>query len=351
MALLALILVLALVASLSTTATNALGEADRHTPGFPQSAEGFRPPTSPPVNLSDVENAILELLKSGALSRGDAEKLKDFSSLSFQEAVERIDNSELRDNLLNLAGKEALSPEDIEAFLNYLNSLKTSGTLSPVDELLALRALEALTSTIQNPYTSEIMLRMLSALKGLEVAKSSPLPALKSPQQFSAEIPAPGLPSLHLPSVALPAVPQLRFSLPSIPLTTLIIIAVCSSIALAALLGRKLLGRKYARPIFKRLKIHRIGRAPMMHIGDSVLEAYWRSVHIVSTISGIQKADSETHREFLAKVCERLDPGVAEVFKDITLAYEVYRYGFRAEAGQRILSGFRRLLERAMVSA
>jgi hypothetical protein len=345
-ALLALILVLALVASLSTTATNALGEADRHTPGFPQSAEGFRPPTSPPVNLSDVENAILELLKSGALSRGDAEKLKDFSSLSFQEAVERIDNSELRDNLLNLAGKEALSPEDIEAFLNYLNSLKTSGTLSPVDELLALRALEALTSTIQNPYTSEIMLRMLSALKGLEVAKSSPLPALKSPQQFSAEIPAPGLPSLHLPFVALPAIPQLRFSLPSIPLTTLIIIAICSSIALAALLGRK-----YARPIFKRLKIHRIGRAPVMHIGDSVLEAYWRSVHIVSTISGIQKADSETHREFLAKVCERLDPGVAEVFKDITLAYEVYRYGFRAEAGQRILSGFRRLLERAMVSA
>jgi len=345
-ALLALILVLALVASLSTTATNALGEADRHTPGFPQSAEGFRPPTSPPVNLSDVENAILELLKSGALSRGDAEKLKDFSSLSFQEAVERIDNSELRDNLLNLAGKEALSPEDIEAFLNYLNSLKTSGTLSPVDELLALRALEALTSTIQNPYTSEIMLRMLSALKGLEVAKSSPLPALKSPQHFSAEIPAPGLPRLHLPFVALPAIPQLRFSLPSIPLTTLIIIAICSSIALAALLGRK-----YARPIFKRLKIHRIGRAPVMHIGDSVLEAYWRSVHIVSTISGIQKADSETHREFLAKVCERLDPGVAEVFKDITLAYEVYRYGFRAEAGQRILSGFRRLLERAMVSA
>jgi hypothetical protein len=345
-ALLALILVLALVASLSTTATNALGEADRHTPGFPQSAEGFRPPTSPPVNLSDVENAILELLKSGALSRGDAEKLKDFSSLSFQKAVERIDNSELRYNLLNLAGKEALSPEDIEAFLNYLNSLKTSGTLSPVDELLALRALEALTSTIQNPYTSEIMLRMLSALKGLEVAKSSPLPALKSPQQFSAEIPAPGLPSLHLPFVALPAIPQLRFSLPSIPLTTLIIIAICSSIALAALLGRK-----YARPIFKRLKIHRIGRAPVMHIGDSVLEAYWRSVHIVSTISGIQKADSETHREFLAKVCERLDPGVAEVFKDITLAYEVYRYGFRAEAGQRILSGFRRLLERAMVSA
>jgi hypothetical protein len=190
------------------------------------------------------------------------------------------------------------------------------------------------------------MLRMLSALKGLEVAKSSPLPALKSPQQFSAEIPAPGLPSLHLPFVALPAIPQLRFSLPSIPLTTLIIIAICSSIALAALLGRK-----YARPIFKRLKIHRIGRAPVMHIGDSVLEAYWRSVHIVSTISGIQKADSETHREFLAKVCERLDPGVAEVFKDITLAYEVYRYGFRAEAGQRILSGFRRLLERAMVSA
>jgi hypothetical protein len=86
------------------------------------------------------------------------------------------------------------------------------------------------------------------------------------------------------------------------------------------------------------------------HIGDSVLEAYWRSVHIVSTISGVQKADSETHREFLAKVCERLDPGVAEVFKDITLAYEVYRYGFRAEAGQRILSGFRRLLEHAMVS-
>lgn len=342
-----LVLIGALTITVCLSVAVAISESDRHTPGFPQTTGNLQSLFQLPINVSDIEKAILELSKKGVLSQGEAEKLKNFSNMSFKDAVARIENPELRNSLLNLANKSTLSPEDIEAFMNYLNSLKASELLSPADELLALRALEALASAIQSPYTSEILSKMVSALKELEIAKSSNLVlTFKGPQQSSSEKPLPIFQSVPLPSLQLPSAPQLRFSLPRIPLNTLIAIASCCSIALALLFSRKLLGT-----FFKRLKTRFIGKIPTPEIGDKFLEAYWRSIYIVSAISGVKKADAETHREFLARASERLSSRVAEVFRDITFAYEEYRYGFRAEAGQRILEGFRRLTNYAKASS
>jgi predicted transcriptional regulator len=341
-----LVLAVALVITMCLPTAIAISENDRHTPGFPQITKNLQSLFQPPINISNVEKVLRELLKKGVLSRDEAEKLENLSNMSFKDAITRIENSELRNNLLNLANKNSLTPEDIEAFMNYLSSLKASGLLSPVDELLALRALEALARAIQSPYTSEILLKMLLALKELEVARSGDITlSFKGLQQSSSKTSLASFQGAPLPSLQLPSIPQLRFSLPQVPFSTLIITALCCSIALMLLFSRRILS-----PLFKKMKAHFIGKMPVLEVSDRFLDAYWRSVYIVSAISGVRRADVETHREFLVRVSKMLNSRVAEVFRDITFAYEEYRYGFRAEAGQRILEGFRRLTSYARLS-
>jgi len=342
----ALFSLLTLLLTMGMLITAVSSEVDRHTPGFPQSVESLQLPAILPVNLSDVEKAILELSKQGVLSEEEAAKLKGFSNLSLQDAVTRIGNTELRNSLLNLSNKGVLSPDDVEAFLNYLSSLKTSGALNPVDELLALRALELLAKANQSPYTSRILLTMFSVLKDLETQKSGNLTTFfKGSLQSPAEKVFQSFPTLPLPLLQLPTAPQLRLSLPKIPYSVLIIAGICCFSTIALLFGKRL-----AAHFSKKLNIRSIERMQTLKVGDRFLEAYWLSVHIVSTVSGVKKVDSETHREYLARVCQRLGPGVADLFRDITTAYEEYRYGFRAEAGQRILNGFRKLMEHARAS-
>jgi len=136
------------------------GEEDRHTPGFPQIVGSNFTQILIPLNISGIEEAISELYSRGILSREEFEKLKNFNNLSFQEAVSRISNDDVRNQLLNLYNKNMSIPRDIEDFLKYLDTLNTSGILNPIDELLALKALEILSNAIQNPYASEIISRI-----------------------------------------------------------------------------------------------------------------------------------------------------------------------------------------------
>ena len=322
------------------------GEEDRHTPGFPQVVEGASIPLSTPINISDIEKAISELYNRSLLNRKNAEKLKNFGNLSFKEAVSRIDNTDVRNNLLNLYNKNELTPEDIETFLNYLDTLKVSGTLNPIDELLALKALETLSNIIQSPYTSEIILRMFSAIKDLEITKKSISISEKfTPnQQISIEKPSLRFPSPSLSLIQLPTLPRLKLSLPNIPQEVFISIGITTSIAIALLISRK-----YLKLAFDRLKINLAVKKTIQQISDTFLEAYWRSVHLVSSITGLSRNNWETHREFLEKVFSKLDPRVAEVFKDITFAYEEYRYGFRLSSGQKILEGSKKLMSYAKI--
>ncbi|MCC6016529.1 MAG: DUF4129 domain-containing protein [Desulfurococcaceae archaeon] len=317
------------------------GEEDRHTPGFPQVTESSSTQLPIPINISDIEKAVSELYNRNLLSREEFEKLKNLNNLSLKEALSRISNDDVRNQLLNLYNKNMITSEDVEAFLNYLDTLKTSGVLDPIDELLALKALEILSNTIQNPYTSEIILRMFSVLKDLEVMrKGISIPEKFTPSSLaSTGKPSPTLPQLFTPLLQLPTLPRLRFSLPNIPREVSVSIYIAFSIAIALIVGRK-----YLVSALNKLRIGLATGRTIQWINDVFLEAYWRSVYIVSTITGLRRYDWETHREFLEKVSNVLDSRVAEIFKDITYAYEEYRYGFKSSSGQRILGSFKKLV-------
>ncbi|MCI4437785.1 MAG: hypothetical protein JHC33_13345, partial [Ignisphaera sp.] len=290
------ILIIALLALTTQwlSPVHVVAEVDRHTPGFPKNITESTLPI-PPLNISDIEKIVEDLYRSGAIGVQDYEKLRNLNNLSFDEAVSRIGNRDVAEGLQELRNKGTISPNDIEAFLNYLKSLSASGSLTPSDELLALKALETLSKAIGSPYTANIVAMMYSALSRLQSG---------GVRSFSAELhyPTPSTqqqkietPSLPLPLIAFPQLPRVLPPIPSI-LREALAIAGIATAAIGAIL------------ILYMLKPFKSFRIPITlsrehkgypRIGDPILDAYWRAVNLVSRVTSVERFDWETHREFL----------------------------------------------------
>jgi hypothetical protein len=317
-----------------------VAEIDRHTPGFPKNITESTLPTPPP-SISDIEKIIEDLYRSGAIGAQDYEKLRNLNNLSFDEAVSRISNRDIAEGLRELRSRGTISPNDIEAFLNYLKSLSASGSLTPSDELLALKALEILSKAIGSPYTANIIAMMYSALSrlqsgGVRIFSTELHYPTPSAQQQKIEVP-----SLPLPGAVLPQLPQALPSLPSILREALVI----AGIVIAAIGATLILYRFKLFKSFRMLIALSRKRKGYPRIGDPFLDAYWRAVNLVSRVTGVERLDWETHREFLEKVRSLLDQESLRIFEDVTMGYELYRYGFSRESGERIVKGVEALVK------
>ncbi|MCC6054670.1 MAG: hypothetical protein LM589_05090, partial [Thermosphaera sp.] len=79
---------------------------------------------------------------------------------------------------------------------------------------------------------------------------------------------------------------------------------------------------------------------------DLLLDMYWRSVHVVEKYTRVKLEPSNTHREYLELVRSKLAPELFEIFDEITMAYEMYRYSGSREAGELIPKHYGDLVRR-----
>ena len=82
-------------------------------------------------------------------------------------------------------------------------------------------------------------------------------------------------------------------------------------------------------------------------IRSEIVELYWRAVNAVSRSTGVDIAPNETHREYLARV-KRLLGSAASAFEELTLVYEVHRFGHvvSSELVERARRAFERVVRR-----
>ena len=353
----------------------ALCQVDRHTMGFPEkydypggvivisinntqiiTVEPTMQPSKTPSNLSDIER-IIESGKS-PLTTLDKYRLGDLSKISALDAILRINNEELKNILLEMyRANKSITPEELKSIMSYIKSLKAQGALSPVDEILALRALIDMLEESNEYYTNYLLAEMYAVLRELEARESLTdftryTPPLTSQEQGGGESIS-LYPQFHFP--------QSQWSLPR-PLGAfnISIEQVVTYLALfAGAAGFLFLLRVFdVKPsvIFSRVK-HSVyallskwfmfkSTPTYITTSDLLLDMYWRSVHVVEKYTRVKLEPSNTHREYLELVRSKLAPELFEIFDEITMAYEMYRYSGSREAGELIPKHYGDLVRR-----
>lgn len=218
---------------------------------------------------------------------------------------------------------EKLSKSLVEK-LSKLEQAYKSGYLSKDEYLNALIQLQRIVSTSGN---QEALNKVLEAINNLlnvaqgEAGKKS----LFEPPSINLGGLAKTPSGLSMPSIGLPSTPTGNIPLAQLGLLVLIALAAVSIVALA---------RKTQKLSQLTLSLKRfITRHSLAHATTSattsgsmdIITTYWDAVRWVEKRSGRSKSISETHREYLLKMCNALGDA-CDAFKYITKAYELARF-------------------------
>ncbi len=376
---------LLLILLLSILTPIVIGQIDRHTLGFPDKVKlpenitlhtiiisdksgvnkslKIYPPSVEvaPESIEDLE----KLIKSQKLplSTRDLNRLRDIGDLSISEIISRIESEELR-NLLHKLYKSntTLTRSELESILSHLKTLKAQGKITPVDEILALRALMDLISSGDKAAAQDLLGYMTLALRELEVEKFiSKLVEFTPTQQLSllnttiSEKPL--LPGMRLPQLApLPSSPHLKLS-QLLTLTTFSpqLLVIIASLALI-IVGVVLLYREFHLSIPSIITYFVYRTRTLLHrrslfsdstalSNDLYLNMYWNSVKAVEILTGVKRNANTTHREYLKQVSDKLREDLLVAFTSITKAYEEYRYANSKRTVQLIIENYEKLVK------
>jgi|GEM_PF-1920304 len=362
------------------------GQLDRHTLGFPDKAQlpedvnvimrlvihgnesseymslVIYPPIleETPESLKDVE----KLINSGRipLSTRDFNRLRDISDLGVIDAISRIENEDLKKLLQNLyTSNSTLTYSEIEQLLSYIKTLKAQGKITPVDEILAMRALMELLSSSDDVHTRELFNNIVLALRELESKKFASslvesLPVLQLEQSTTNISEQSPLPRLLIPQLGLlPSLPHLKPPLLITLPQQLVLIVISSLLAVTVVLLLHSKARvefssiftgilHRAKTLLHRRKIHLSTTPPISGFRDIYLDMYWNSVNIIEALTSIKREASTTHREYLEQVREKLRGELLSTFTSITKAYEAYRYACSKSTAILIAENYKKLV-------
>ncbi len=354
-------------------------QRDRHTVGFPEQKEGsfdllenllrsFKNKTAlselevsgeASLNLSEVEQLLRD--PTLPLSPFDRYQLRDFSNISVYEAISRIRNEDLRELLEKLYGlNRTLTTDEVLLVLNYLRSLRVQGTLTPSDELLALKALMDLAGSGDESLHTSLLYAMLEVIKSLKARRDleslGPLPNLLpfQPEGYlsrgsSAHTRPRIIGKLPLPtSPGFPVFPHVSLD-QLVPYLGVVMIATTLFTLLRHLKPPSLevFGRLLNRVKVGLMKRQIRSDQALAGISDPYLKAYWSSVKLMELMTGVRRSLSTTHREFFVQVKSLLREDLARLFKEVTMRYELYRYAGVREAGPSIEGYYREMVRRA----
>ena len=354
-------------------------QRDRHTLGFPEQKEGsfdllenllrsFKNKTAlselevsgeASLNLSEIEQLLRDPTLS--LSPFDRYQLRDFSNISVYEAISRIQNEDLRELLEKLYGlNRTLTTDEVLLVLNYLRSLRVQGTLTPSDELLALKALIDLAGSDNTSLHTSLLYAMLEVIKSLKARRDleslGPLPNLLpfQPEGYLSQ----GLSAYTRPGIIgklpLPTFPGSPI-FPHVSLDQLVpylgvIMIVATLFTLLRYLkppSLEVFGRLLNRVKMGLMKRQIRSDQALAGISDPYLKAYWSSVKLMELMTGVKRSLSITHREFFVQIRSLLREDLARLFKEVTMGYELYRYAGVREAGPSIEGYYREMVRRA----
>jgi hypothetical protein len=311
------------------------------------------------LNLSEIEQLLRD--PTFPLSPFDRYKLRDFSNISVYEAISRIQNEDLRELLEKLYGlNRTLTTDEILLVLNYLRSLRTQGTLTPSDELLALKALTDLAGSGDASLHTSLLYAMLEVIKSLEARRDlgplSPLPNLLpfQPEGYLSQGSSAYTRSRIIGKLPLPTFP----GFPVFPHASLDQLVPYLGVVMIAATLLTLL--RYLKPpglevfgrLLNKIKVGLMRRQirsdqELAGIFDPYLKAYWSSVKLTELMTGVRRSPSTTHREFFIQVKSLLREDLARLFREVTMGYELYRYAGVRAAGLSIEGYYREMVRRA----
>ncbi len=328
---------LAFVALSSSNSVEVL--ENRHTPGFPgtlniESVEDLLHISSPEVrgvlekllecdSLECIEEVeISSRMLRSILYNSTGVNLTDLRIMVDSELLNMINDPSIRGLLesLNMTGN--ISPYEVDRLVNALEDARSRGSISTQAYMAALELLKRILERSGSSQSSLIERRQVETLREalIEASKKGLLSELiemlsglyrkSQMESFSSSIQRGGFKVEG---------PEVRFELPSVSpsivvlvlLASLAVIALLNSQRLEALLGSMVIS--YAKPT------EEFNNMPL------ILKLYWSSVRFIERVSGVSMDAFTTHREFLAKVRGRVGK-LIEPFEGLTLSYELYRY-------------------------
>ena len=281
-------------------------------------------------DIADSVDKEIKSVATSALSR-EASKLVDMLSSTNIEAISKALSNSSLDTLLNIiqnpqirsTAQEVvekyregrLSDSDVMRLLDLADRLRSEGILSESEYLAVLEIARRISG--HSTVSQQIYPKLVEELQNY---------ASRALQGFSAfsSVARPSLPSLMLPQI--PSLPSIQ-----IPQVVSLMMIVCIAIGFTVLLI--VLARLFPR-IVDTIRRHVIASGILRSISSTLpkervpraVELYWQAVSKVARVTGISRESSETHREYLRRVHQRLG-AKSTLFERITQIYEIVRFG------------------------
>lgn len=328
--------VIALLLLLVLCAVEVYGD-DRHTIGFPdQREQGLSIDEliqelynatiiqlgSGSVNASTLTGLVNNLVESGLLNETYGKHLYRVLTEPPEMLIGNISNPELRSLLQGLLGKESVSPSDIDAVLKYIDMLKATGNLNPLDEVIAYRVLTELASKESSGLISpELPGRILSTIlniagMGKTVMEETPVSTLGSSPVVSVAQGVRGLPA--------PVLPSWRYTWPGLVVAA---VALFPILVVLAMRWRDIMA--IAGSMYTSLRARLISPSRLIEEGArDCISIYRASIRLIASRYRVEKSHWETHREYLEKVARVVPSRLLNVFEEITRLYEACRFGY-----------------------